>query len=55
MSLSIAITVEGTNIMTRSIACFCILSGLHCNVRRDFIDCDKGVRLKDGRKMIKFN
>ena len=30
-------------------------NGLHCNVRRDFIDCDKGVRLKDGRKMIKFN
>ena len=21
-------------------------NGLHCNVRRDFIDCDKGVRLR---------
>ena len=21
-------------------------NGLHCNIRRDFIDCDKGVRLR---------
>ena len=23
-----------------------IRNGLHCNVRQDFIDCDKGVRLR---------